>query len=414
MKSYSKQIVSGRSELLKNKNCTLESLVFELTERCTNNCIHCYINKPKDDQESKNKELSASEITNILIEAATLGCMEVRFTGGEPLLRDDFEAIYMNARKLGMMVEIYTNAILLTPQLVNLFVKIPPKKKIIVTVYGLSREAYEAVSRVQGSHKAAFRGIDRLEANKVPYEISTPILPQNEHEVERMESWITKLKGSGHPSGAAMYLSLHARHEKKKTDLIKKNRIPAEESLDILIKNKTEYVEGAKIFFFNNFSSPDDKLFTCGAGIKGGCVDAYGKFQMCTMLRSPDTVYDLKKGSLRDALSNFFPEVRKKRAKNPKYLSRCAKCFLKSFCDHCPAQSYSAHVSLDDIDEYFCEVAHAEARYLGLIAENEKAWEVQDWRRKLMIFTGKTGMDGKKNGFNTANKEKRNGKECDT
>ena len=34
----------------------------------------------------------------------------MRFTGGEPLLRPDFEELYLHARRLGMKVLLFTNA----------------------------------------------------------------------------------------------------------------------------------------------------------------------------------------------------------------------------------------------------------------------------------------------------------------
>ena len=80
---------------------SLKMLDIELTERCNNNCIHCYINLPAD-SDAKNKELSTEEVKNILEEAAALGYLSVRLTGGEPLLREDFEEIYLFARKLGL------------------------------------------------------------------------------------------------------------------------------------------------------------------------------------------------------------------------------------------------------------------------------------------------------------------------
>ena len=36
--------------------------------------------------------------------------------------------------------------------------------------------------------------------------------------------------------------------------------------------------------------------------------------------------------------------------------------------------------------DYFCEIAHAEARYLGFINDHEKAWEVDDWKERIDRF----------------------------
>jgi len=80
----------------------LSSLDIELTERCNCNCIHCCINQPEKDPTSRSKELSAEDIKEILKQAVSLGCLTVRITGGEPLLREDFGEIYISARRLGL------------------------------------------------------------------------------------------------------------------------------------------------------------------------------------------------------------------------------------------------------------------------------------------------------------------------
>jgi radical SAM protein with 4Fe4S-binding SPASM domain len=103
------------------------------------------------------------------------------------------------------------------------------------------------------------------------------------------------------------------------------------------------------------------------------------------MLRHPVAVYDLRNGSLKDALTDFFPRLREMKAKNPDYLARCARCFLKGLCEQCPAKSRMEHGTLDTPVEYLCQVAHAQALDLGLLKEGETAWNVMDWRKGLGI-----------------------------
>ncbi len=73
-----------------SKEPLLSHLDIELTERCNNACLHCYINRPSDDFWAKQCELSTAEWQEIFRQAANLGALSVRFTGGEPLLREDF------------------------------------------------------------------------------------------------------------------------------------------------------------------------------------------------------------------------------------------------------------------------------------------------------------------------------------
>jgi hypothetical protein len=63
---------------------------------------------------------------------------------------------------------------------------------------------------------------------------------------------------------------------------------------------------------------------------------------------------------------------------------------LKGLCAQCPAKSWSEHGTLDTPVEYECQVAHAQARYLGLIEEGEMAWDVVDWKGRIEALTERT------------------------
>jgi hypothetical protein len=90
--------------------------------------------------------------------------------------------------------------------------------------------------------------------------------------------------------------------------------------------------------------------------------------------------------SLADALAQFTA-LREIRATNPDYLRRCARCFLKGLCEQCPAKSWEENGTLDTPVEYLCEVAHAQARWLGWLGENEYGWEVRERRERIARFT---------------------------
>ena len=99
------------------------------------------------------------------------------------------------------------------------------------------------------------------------------------------------------------------------------------------------------------------------------------EFQLCMMLRHPDTVYDLKKGSIKDALEIFFPKIIPSLRISPEYLKRCAQCFIKGICEQCPAKSWMESGDLDTPVEYLCEIAHFQAEDLELLSPGEKAWD---------------------------------------
>jgi radical SAM protein with 4Fe4S-binding SPASM domain len=382
--AYSVRLSGNKASLWRQKHPLLPHLDMELTERCNNNCIHCSINRPASDVAAKQKELSTGAIRKLLEEAASLGCLTVRFTGGEPLLRGDLEELYLTARKLGLKVRLFTNGTLITPRLADLLAHIPPLEKMEITVYGMSTRSYEAVTRTPGSFEAAWRGINLLLERAVPFVVKMALLPPNRDEMVEFEAWAASLPWTSKAPSFSMFFDLRCRRDSEtKNRLIKELRPSPKQGLRALTRRREDYLKGMSDFCSKFVGPPGDKLFVCGAGLGGGCVDAYGYFQPCLLLRHPDTVYHLGGGSLQDAVTRFFPTVRETRASNPDYLARCARCFLKGLCEQCPAKSWMEHGTLDTPVQYLCEIAHAQARYLGLLRKEEVGWEVTDWRQRV-------------------------------
>ena len=80
-------------------------VALELTYRCPLKCSWC--NNPLDFEDYGAQELSTDEWKKALREVRELGALQLGFTGGEPLLRDDLEALVAYADSIGF----YTNLI---------------------------------------------------------------------------------------------------------------------------------------------------------------------------------------------------------------------------------------------------------------------------------------------------------------
>jgi radical SAM protein with 4Fe4S-binding SPASM domain len=388
--AYVSKRVIHPGQLFKSKAPILTALDLELTERCNNSCVHCYINLPVNDKKAKARELTTEQWKDILQQAAQLGTLSVRFTGGEPLLRQDFEEIYLHARKLGMKVVLFTNARLITQKMVELFTKVPPLMKVEVSVYGMRSDSYEAVTCNPGSHDQYQRGISLLLEKQIPFVVKSVLLPDNKNEKQEFETWASTIPWMERSPSYSIFLDLRTRRDSsRKNRLIASMRFSPEEGLALLSKNNNEYIHTMAQFGSNFLHPQGDELFNCGVGEKP-CVDAYGTLQMCMLLRHPDCVYDLKHGSLREGVTEAFPKFRKLRATNPEYLQRCARCFIKGICEQCPAKSWSEHGTLDTPVEYLCEVAHVQARFLGLLKDGEHAWEISEWKKRIDTLVEKS------------------------
>ncbi|KKK48038.1 hypothetical protein LCGC14_3149150, partial [marine sediment metagenome] len=329
----------------------LSQVSMELTERCDNNCVHCYINLPADDEEVKKEEITFGEIRKIADEAARMGCLSWHLTGGEPLLREDLPDIYLYLKRKGMRISLFTNATLISSETANLFKKYPPQN-LEVTIYGLSQKTYEAVTRNPGSFDAFKQGINLLKENRIPFTLKATVLPQNFDEIKEMRDFAQSFIGQ--PLGMVLQLNLGSRFNRgSKRDPIKRLRLSPNEVKEVLKQDEERYRKDIERFCQKFLGVPgDDRVFVCGAGVGGCHIDAYNNFQLCMLLRHPDCVYSLREGSFREAWERFVLRVREIRAKNKKYQEKCQRCFLKSFCEQCPAWSWMEHGVLDEPVEY--------------------------------------------------------------
>lgn len=345
----------------------------ELTERCDNNCAHCYINQPAADSQIQARELNTAAWKEILQQAADLGALTVRFTGGEPLLRDDFKDLYIFARRLGMKVQIFTNGRRVTPQLAALLSHMPPLEKVEVTLYGTTQTSYEAVSRARGSFQQAMRGIELLKQELVPFIVKGVLLPQNEEDLPLLEGFARTVHGMDQPPAIPMFLEKRARRDCSAcNERIEALRPIPEKIVEMIVQRHTNALDEWRQLVAIRHQFPGPKLFRCGAGTTVA-VDAYGVAQPCLALRAPELCFDLSQGSIADAMRHF-KKLAALEASHPDYLQRCSRCFLKSLCEQCPARSWSEHGNLDQPVDYLCRMTHAQAEKAGIIEAGRKAW----------------------------------------
>jgi pyrroloquinoline quinone biosynthesis protein E len=83
-------------------------LLLELTYRCPLQCVFCY--NPVDFAAVEN-ELTTQEWIRVLREGRALGSVQLGLSGGEPLVRDDVEAITAEAHSLGYYTNLITSGV---------------------------------------------------------------------------------------------------------------------------------------------------------------------------------------------------------------------------------------------------------------------------------------------------------------
>ena len=341
---------------------TLFSFDLEITARCNNDCRHCYINLPANDHIARSKELTVDEISAIADQAVALGALWVLISGGEPLLRDDFKEIYLLLKKKGMLVSVFTNATLINDEHIALFKKYPPRD-IEITVYGTTKETYERVTGRSGSFAAFTNGLSRLFENGVKVRLKAMAIRSNVHELPAIAAYCRTNTKDYFRFDPQLHLRFDRNEQRNQS--IKSERLTPEEIVALEMADEERFTSLQKrcdALINNNYPNVcSDHLFNCGLGNGSFSVSYDGKFRLCSSLWAPETIYDLRQGSLTEAWKEFVPKVLDMRSQRPEYLKNCRSCPIVNLCLWCPAHAHLETGELDTPIEYFCQVARARA-----------------------------------------------------
>ena len=154
------------------------TLIAELTYRCPLACPYC--SNPRVFAEVRD-ELPAETWGRVFVEARELGVVQVHLTGGEPLARDDLEAVVHRARAAGLYTNLVTSGI---PFERNRFARLVTG----VDHVQLSVQAPEAGLSNRIAGRRAFA--DKLEAARVAVASGTPVtlnLVLHRENIEQLE-----------------------------------------------------------------------------------------------------------------------------------------------------------------------------------------------------------------------------------
>ena len=88
-------------------------LLAELTYRCPLQCPYC--SNPLDYAQHQT-ELSTEEWCNVFDQAREMGAVQLGFSGGEPLVRQDLEQLVKHAHNLGFYTNLITSGMGLNQQ----------------------------------------------------------------------------------------------------------------------------------------------------------------------------------------------------------------------------------------------------------------------------------------------------------
>lgn len=129
-------------------------IVWNFTNRCNLNCIHCHQNSGEADE----KELTTKEAFTVIKKMGKAGISILTFSGGEPLVRSDIYDAIKYADDSGMLCTIASNGTLMTKQVVDKL-KRSGAKRVEIGLDGCNAETHDFLRNSPGSFEATIQGI---------------------------------------------------------------------------------------------------------------------------------------------------------------------------------------------------------------------------------------------------------------
>jgi len=330
----------------------------EVTRRCPLECQHCYNNLPMGDQDARSREMTTEEHFKMLDELVDMGCFWLLYTGGEIFARKDFLEIYTYAKKKGFLITLFTNGTLINEKIADYLVEWPPFS-IEITLYGRTRETYEALTQIPGSYDRCLRGIKLLRERGLPLKLKTVATSINKHEVTAMRQFAEeelgvefKFDGQVNPRIDCSQSPLAVRLTPEEVVALDMNAP----------KGVTEYQRLAKRDLENPPNlAKNDTVYFCGGGMNSFAINAHGEMGICVI--SQQDTFRVQEAGLKRVWEESLLQLRTRKRTQ---VTKCVQCRIQSLCGMCPANGEMENGDKESPVEFLCNVAHLRAAVIGV------------------------------------------------
>ncbi len=288
-----------------------DSVTFELTYGCNLRCVHCF----NPTHRALPQELDTAEVFQLLDQLAAFGILTITFTGGEPVIRPDIDAILRYACRCGFLVRVLTNATRVTSSFVSVLQDIAVEQ-VCVSIYGATAATYERMTAVPGSHAAFLRGLTLLAETNVPVIVRMPVTSINFDEVHRCRSLTEEL-------GFKFQYSLDL------TPTVTGDLTPLRYRLtpEAKIHIDRDMLTGWGSTPLEESCASTEDFIECACGRNRFAITPYGEMNLCTAFPIPR--YNLRTGSVTEGWEVLKRTVDEAQ---PTHRYECPTCDVRPYC----------------------------------------------------------------------------------
>jgi len=326
----------------------LISMQIELTSRCNERCVHCYI-----PHENKTGNIESALFYEVLEQCRDMGVLSLTLTGGEPMLHKNFCEFLHKAKEYDFSISVLSNLTLLNDDII-VEMKANRLCNVQVSLYSLNPEIHDSITKLKGSFYKTRDNILRLIENDIPLHISCPIMKQNRNCFASVMQWVREQKCNV----TADYIMM-ARYDHTSDNL--DNRLSLDEVGKIIKEVISLDDNYKKAILANDFYVQEKRVrsdeLVCGVCISSICMVANGNVYPCPGWQNY-ICGNIKEMTLNEIWNNS-PKVKYLRSLRKKDFSKCKDCEDKAFCAMCMVRNANENPDGDPlkINEHFCKVA---------------------------------------------------------
>jgi len=341
------------------------SVHFDLTYRCNERCVHCYLDH--DDH----GELTTAECLKVLDDLARSGALFLTFSGGEIFLRPDLYEILAAARGLHFDITLKTNALLVTPERAARLREFGVRR-VQISVYSDIPAVHDAITKVPGSLQRTLAAIPILLEHGLQVKLACPLMQENLMAYRGVMALAEKL-------GIPYILDLTITPMMDGSGGPLAHRASVSSLLPVLqdpLLHACKPQPGAQAAgavnapppaFGSAVSSGIESLayedLPCSAGHNSCYISPYGDVFPCVQL--PQAAGNLRREKF-DEIWYHAPQLERLRAIRESQLPICSRCEIRSYCERCPGLALMEGGDMLGAYERACALAEEKARLAGV------------------------------------------------
>ncbi|MEM3640437.1 MAG: radical SAM protein [Candidatus Bathyarchaeia archaeon] len=333
-------------------------VVWDYTYRCNLNCKHCYSNAGA----SQREELKTEDALNVVDQLADFGVVSLAFSGGEPLMREDFFEVAKYAVDRGLYVSLATNGTLLNKRTVRRLKHIGIHY-VEISIDGNNANSHDEFRGVQGAFELAMTGLKNCVKEDLCASVAVTATKRNFQDIPKILELSEKV-------GAKRFALFNFVPAGRGAEMVSQDLSP-EEREEIMLFLLDKLLSGFKVTILTTIpqlarvavshqQSNSDEVFLpmahmqtskiskkavaladfiggCGAGRLYCSISPEGDVHPCVFL--PLKIGNLKTEKIEDLWLNS--ETFKVLRNRENLKGSCGKCSFKYICGGCRARAYA-------------------------------------------------------------------------